>query len=94
MFVVIVEFELNPGCSDAFRERVCQQARDSLSLEADCHVFDVCLDPQHTDRVLLYEVYSDRAAFDTHLASAHFRQFDSDVGAWVSARQVRFYDRV
>jgi len=94
MYAVIVEFTLNPGFSMAFRDRVRRQAAESLALEPYCHVFDVCIDPQREDSVLLYELYSDRAAFDAHLASAHFRDFDADVSDWVSARRVRTYSRL
>ena len=36
MFVVMVEFSLQEGFTQAFRERVRRQARDSLELEPDC----------------------------------------------------------
>ena len=39
-------------------------------------------------RVFLYEIYDDRAAFDAHLASPHFRAFDAEVGPWVQDKQV------
>ena len=64
MYVVIVEFTLRDGFTEQFCERVKLQAQDSLQSEAGCHVFDVCIDPARTDFVLLYEVYSDREAFD------------------------------
>ena len=94
MYVVIVEFTVRQGFADAFRERVRQQAQDSLQREADCHVFDVCIDPQRAGFVLLYEVYSDAAAFDAHLASSHFRDFDAAVGAWVEDKQVTRFERL
>ena len=94
MFVVIVEFEIKPEFIEAFRERVCRQASDSLTLEADCHVFDVCLDPDNAAGVLLYEVYSERSAFDAHLATAHFVDFDAEVASWLINKTVRFYDRI
>ncbi len=94
MFVVVVEFELQPGQAAAFRERVARQAADSLEREPGCHVFDVCVDPARDDRVLLYEVYTDRAAFDAHLQSAHFAAFDREVADWVANRLVRTFARV
>lgn len=94
MYVVIVEFVLNPGFSMSFRDRVRRQAADSLALEPDCHVFDVFIDTQCENSVLLYELYSDRDAFDAHLASQHFRDFDADVRDWISSKQVRTYSRL
>ena len=94
MFVVVVEFEIHPDFHDAFRDRVRRQAADSLTLEADCHQFDVTVATDDPGRVLLYEIYSDRDAFDAHLASAHFIQFDAEVSDWVKTKTVAFYHRI
>ena len=94
MYVVIVEFIIKPEFAARFRERVQQQARDSLELESECHVFDVCIDPARDDCVLLYEVYSERGAFDAHRESAHFIDFDNRVRDWVESRQVACYARI
>ncbi len=94
MYVVIVEFTLGSEHIDDFVARVRQQAADSLEREAGCHVFDVCLDPARENYVLLYEVYDDRAAFETHLASAHFLDFDATVGDWVKDKRVTPLERL
>ena len=94
MYVVLVEFTTHPQHASAFRERVQQQARDSLRLEAGCHVFDICLDPERENFVLLYEVYTDRDAFDTHLGAQHFLDFDATVKNWVSDKKVSVFERI
>ncbi len=62
-----------------------------MRLESDCHRFDVCIDPERGERVLLYELYCDHAAFDCHLASAHFVDFDETVRGWISSKKVTSY---
>ncbi len=94
MYVVVVEFELHPGRVAAFRKRVARQAAESLAREPGCHVFDVCVDPAREAFVLLYEVYSDRAAFDAHLLSAHFAAFDREVESWVVSKRVGTFERI
>ena len=91
MYAVLVEFTLYPEHADAFRRRVRQQAQDSLREEPECHGFDVCVDPQRDHFVLLYEIYTDRKAFDAHLESAHFHDFEDAVRDWVSDRKVATY---
>ena len=91
MLAVVVEFTLRAESYPAFVERVKQQAKDSLELEADCHQFDVCIDPERKDFVLLYELYSDRQAFDAHLQSAHFADFSDTVADWISERKLDTY---
>lgn len=94
MFVVIVEFTLKPGYAGDFRVRVKRQAEDSMRLEAQCHRFDVCIDREREDVVLLYELYGDRNAFDTHLVSSHFIDFDATVRDWISDKRVASYSLI
>ena len=94
MYVVIVEFTTHPEYFESFLARVRQQAVNSLDLEAACHVFDVCVSPEKDNFVLLYEVYSDRRAFDVHLESAHFRDFDATVRKWVSDKKVAILEKI
>jgi len=44
--------------------------------------------------MMLYEVYSDRGAFDAHLASAHFIDFDETVRDWIIDKQVTILERI
>ncbi len=88
MYVVIVKFTTHTEHFDSFVTRVRQQAEDSLTLEVDCHLFDVCVSPEPVNLVLLYEVYTDKNAFDVHLESAHFHDFNATVQDWVSDKKV------
>ena len=77
MYIVVVDFEIAPGAGEAFLALILENARQSLLYEPGCRQFDVCVDPERPERVFLYEVYEDRAAFDAHMASAHYRAFDA-----------------
>lgn len=94
MYVITVEFVVAREQADAFGARVLQQAADSLNAEPGCRVFDVCVDPEHNERYFLYEVYDDAAAFERHLASAHFKAFDADVTGWVTSRHIEVFSRL
>ena len=56
-----------------------ENARASLNDEPGCHQFDVCFAADDPGRCFLYEVYTDRGAFDAHLGMAHFKAFDAKV---------------
>ena len=62
------------GKMAAFRQLIDENARASCRDEPGCRRFDVlrtaASDP---DRILLYEIYDDRAAFDAHLQDRAFR---------------------
>ena len=94
MFAVCVTFKINQGKMDAFLPLMHQNARTSLNEEVGCHQFDVATDAARPDEVFLYELYADRAAFETHLASAHFKAFDAAVASMIADKQVATWGEV
>lgn len=88
MFVITVDFEIKSEFVNEFRNRVLQQAKDSLNNETQCFIFDVCFDEKNTNKVFLYEIYQDKDAFDYHLKSDHYLSFDKDVKNWVTKKIV------
>lgn len=94
MFAVVVTFQIKAGHMAAFLPHMVANAAASLKHEPECHRFDVWTDSARPDEVFLYEVYTDQAAFDAHLASAHFQAFDQTVGAMIASKHVQTYQRV
>ena len=94
MFVVAVTFEIKPGHEAEFLARVTRQAEDSLAREPDCLQFDVCRSEARADSVFLYEIYRDEAAFQAHLESDHFKDFNRTVEAWVADKRLETWLRV
>lgn len=93
MFAVCVSFDVIPGRMEDFLPEMRRQASNSLSLEPDCHVFDICTDAERGS-VFLYELYTDSGAFQRHLESAHFLAFDAAVAPMVRSKTVRTYAEV
>ena len=88
--VVLVEFDLHPGKEPEFRRLVLENAAASLRDEPGCSRFDV-LTPEGGpgERIVLYEIYDDAAAFDAHLATAHFAAFNEATAPLVASKTVR-----
>jgi quinol monooxygenase YgiN len=76
-FVVVVDFQLKPGARPQFRGLIDVNADASVRDEPGCVQFDVLEPEGEDDRVLLYEIYLDRAAFDAHRQTEHFHVFNS-----------------
>ena len=89
MFVVTVEFSIHQQHEREFRETVLKQARNSLTLEADCHRFDVSIDARGGSRVFLYEQYTDEAAYQAHRQTPHYHEFSSRVTDWVAQKNIQ-----
>lgn len=94
MYVVTVEFDINTDKLDEFRAQMIANATASREKEPGCRQFDVCADPAKPERIFLYEIYADRAAFDAHVASEHFKTFDRIVAPWIAAKVVRIYAKL
>ena len=93
MYVVTVVFEPKPEYAGAFRAAMLANAKVSRETEPGCRKFDVCVEAD-TGRTFLYELYDDRAAFEAHLAAAHFKTFDGVIRDWIARKDVRIYERV
>lgn len=94
MFAVLVDFEIKPGLETRFNNAMLEQAENSLDKEPGCHYFDICRDPDEPGRFFLYELYTSSNAFNIHLKSKHFLDFDKWVSDWVAEKSVRILQRV
>jgi quinol monooxygenase YgiN len=73
-FVVIAEFEVKSASMADFLALAHDDARHSVADEIGCRQFDVVSFPG-ASRVLFYEVYDNREAFDLHLETPHLARF-------------------
>ncbi|MBP0465078.1 antibiotic biosynthesis monooxygenase [Roseomonas sp. PWR1] len=89
-FVVLAEFQAKPGCLDAFLALARADAEGSLRSEPGCRRFDVTLLEDGEGRVLFYEIYDDRAAFEAHLQTPHLARFRDGFPALADQLPVRF----
>ena len=87
-FVIIVDFRLKPGAFERFRELIVENAAASVRDEPGCSRFDVTVPEGESDRIVLYEIYDDAAAFAAHLATPHFAAFDAASAPLVAGRTI------
>jgi quinol monooxygenase YgiN len=87
-FAIIVDFRLKPGAGGDFRRLVEANADASVRDEPGCRRFDVVVPRGDQNRVLLYEIYDDDAAFDDHCRTHHYARFDRESESLVEAKLV------
>ena len=90
-YVIMVDFRLRPGAMASFRRLIDDNARASAKFELGCQRFDVLVPKEGADRIMVYEIYDDRAAFEAHLKTPHFASFNTASAALVSAKTVFEY---
>ena len=90
-FVILAEFRLTPGSTQKFLSLIAENARTSCRTEPGCRRFDVTTAVGDPERIMLYEIYDDRAAFEAHLKTKHFAVFNEASSALVASKSVTEY---
>jgi quinol monooxygenase YgiN len=89
MHIVIAPIQVKKGFKDRFVEEIVADARGSTTNEPGCLRFDVVQDPNDPDRVWLYEVYRDEAAFQAHTQTPHFIRWRDATKDWIEETPVK-----
>lgn len=93
-YVVMPSFEVEEGNLEAFLTAARADAAASLENEPGCLQFDIAIDRAASPvRVIFYEVYTNRAAFDRHLETPHLAAFRESLHL-CNERPVQFLERV
>ena len=93
-YVVLPSFEVEDHHLDAFLSVAQADASASLESEPGCLQFDVAVDrASRPARVVFYEVYADRAAFERHLETPHLAAFRRSLHLCHEG-PVQFFDRI
>ncbi|MEM6311705.1 MAG: putative quinol monooxygenase [Pseudomonadota bacterium] len=88
MYAIFVELHIKPGQMDAFLPLMQENATASKTTEPGCHQFDVVQSDADDNLILLYETYTDRAAFEAHMQTVHFAKVDQETADMVAEKIV------
>jgi (4S)-4-hydroxy-5-phosphonooxypentane-2,3-dione isomerase len=93
-FVLTVEFEVNPETIERFHALIAENARQSVANEPGCRQFDVTRAQDQPNRILLYEVYDDAAAFEAHAKMPHVAAFFAEARPMIMSQTARRLERL
>ncbi|CAN5543758.1 hypothetical protein BH10CHL1_BH10CHL1_16270 [soil metagenome] len=82
MYIILVPIQIKDGHKQEFIEAMLDDAKGSLNNEPGCLRFDVVQDASDTNRIWLYEVYADEAAFEAHRLAPHGTKWRDTVKDW------------
>ena len=91
--VLQVQIAIKPENVEKFMSKLMENATAARK-EPGCKTFDVLVDPQDRTKVMLYEVYADEKAFETHQATPHFKKYVAEAVPLLASRERRFWKRV
>ena len=72
MYVIVVPIQIKPEFKEQYINGLIENAQGAINNEPGCLRFDIIQDANDSNRVWLYEVYTDESAFQAHLKSPHF----------------------
>ncbi len=82
MYVIVAPMQIKQGHKKEFIEALLEDAKASVANEPGCSRFDVIQDAGDDNRVWLYEVYDDEAAFQAHLKTPHLTKLMDTIKDW------------
>jgi len=92
MFVLVVNLRIKPENVERFMKQALDNARAARN-EPGCRQFDVLVDPQDKSKVMLYEIYNDEKAFETHQQTPHFKKYLAEAVPLLASRERHVYRR-
>ena len=85
---LIVEFDAQPGKQPEILSLIREHARLTLAEEPGCRQFDVLAPEDGNSRVLLVEVYDDRAAYEAHRKNPRMPGVNASLDSLLTGRKV------
>ncbi len=91
MIIIGGTIDLHPDGAAAFIAAVAKVVEGSRK-EAGCKVYNFSRDLADANRICLFEVWADKAAFDTHAQSPHFLAYREATGKLRATRNITRYE--
>lgn len=78
-YVQVAEIEVDPLQLDAYRAAVQEQIEAAIRKEPGVLVLYAVSENGNPTNVKVFEIYRDRAAYEAHLATDHFKKYKANV---------------
>ena len=92
-FVLLVNIRIKPENVERFMKSLGENARAARK-EAGCRQFEVLVDPKDKTKVVLFEVYDDEKAFESHQQTPHFKKYLAEAVPLLASRERRVLTKV
>ena len=92
-FVLQVNLKVKPENLDKFMAAILTNGKASRETEPGCRAFEILVDPADKTRMMLYEVYDNEAAFQSHQNTPHFKHYLANAVPWLESRERHVWTR-
>ena len=92
-FGLVVNIRTHPETRTAFMEKLAANAAAART-EAGCLQFDVLVNPEDPNKIMLYEIYESEAAFQEHQGTQAFKTYLAEAVPMLAGRDRTFMTRL
>ena len=82
MYIIVAAIQIKDGFKEQFINGIIENASGAVKDEPGCLRFDVIQDANDDNKIWLYEVYNDEAAFQAHTQAPHYLKFRDASADW------------
>jgi quinol monooxygenase YgiN len=87
-YVRLAELEIDPAQMEGFNAAIREEVKTSVRVEPDVLALYAVAEKDHPNRVRVFEMYTDEAAYQKHLQTPHFRKFRDVTDKMVKSRKL------
>lgn len=87
-YVRLAELEIDPAQFESFKVAIKEGIDAAVRLEPGVLVLYAVSEKDNPNSVRVFEVYTDEAAYKTHLETAHFKKFRDTTNQMVKSRKL------
>jgi quinol monooxygenase YgiN len=87
-YVRLAELEIDPGQLENFSSAVKEGVEAAVRMEPGVLALYVVYEKEQPNRVRVFEMYTDEAAYQKHLQTPHFRKFRDTTDKMVKSRRL------
>ncbi len=85
LYINAVDIDIVPGQIDNYLAALKENGAASVH-EPGCREFNIAVSQKDTNRVFVFEVYDNAAAFDAHLQTDHFKKYAATTKGMIAKR--------
>ena len=87
-YVRLAELEIDSAQLDAFKTAITEGVQAAVHSEPGVLALYVVYEKDNPNRVRVFEIYTDAAAYATHLETPHFKKFRASTDKMVLSRKL------
>jgi autoinducer 2-degrading protein len=88
LYINAVDIYVVPGQIENYLAAVKEVGAATIKTEPGCSEFDITVSQKDPNRLFMFEVYDNAAAFDAHLKTDHYKKYAAMVTDIVAKREV------